>query len=223
MNWLKWLFARIGDLLWPNRCILCDGLLREGDMCLTCANAAGVYFHNPWKIPHVKEWTAMWQYSGVVRGSLIRCKFHRRRSYCGVYGRELAKKLRNASFSYDVITWVPVSFLRRWERGYDQVELIAKQASQELDADAVETLHKHRHNRRQARIRGREARIANVRGVYRAVEPERFRGKRVLLIDDIVTTGATVSEAARILKEAGAKAVYVACVANAAGGFYGGR
>ena len=206
-----------GKLLWPNRCVLCDRLLEEGDMCISCGNEAGVYHHNAWKILHVKDWVALWQYSGAVRDSLIRCKFNRRRNYCETYGRELAKKLQGASFSYDVITWVPVSFLRRWGRGYDQVELIARRMGQELGTEAVKTLHKHRHNRRQARIKGKDARIANVRGVYRAVDADAVRGKRVLLIDDIVTTGATVSEAARVLKKAGASVVYVACVAAATG------
>lgn len=215
---IKRITEPVGKLLWPNRCVLCDRLLQEGDICIPCANGAGVYHHNGWKILHVKDWTALWQYSGAVRDSLIRCKFRRRRSYCDTYGRELAAKLRSAPFSFDIITWVPVSFLRRWERGYDQVELIARRVGQELGTGAVKTLHKHRHNRRQARIKGRDARIANVRGVYKAVDPENFRGKRVLLIDDIVTTGATVSEAARMLKKAGAGAVYVACVASATGG-----
>ena len=217
MNRLRRLLDRSGKLLWPNRCVLCDRLLEEGDICLPCANAAGVYHHNAWKILHVKDWTALWQYNGAVRDSLIRCKFRRRRNYCDTYGSELAKKLQSVPFSFDLVTWVPVSFLRRWERGYDQVELITRRVGKELGTEAVKTLHKHRHNRRQARIKGKDARIANVRGVYRAVAPENFRGKRVMLIDDIVTTGATVCEAARVLKKAGASAVYVACVAAATG------
>lgn len=219
MKRLEKLVEPVGKLLWPNRCVLCDKVLPDGDICVTCANVAGVYMHHSWKIPHVKEWTALWQYSGAVRDSLIRYKFRRRRSYCVTFGRELTKKIRTIPFEYDLITWVPVSLLRRWERGYDQVELIANAVGRELGTEAVKTLHKHRHNRRQARIRGRDARIANVRGVYRAVAPEKVCGKRVLLIDDIVTTGATVSEAARILRTAGAKAVYVVCVANAGNEF----
>ena len=217
MTGLQRLTEPVKRLLWPNRCVLCDSLLEGGDICVPCANAAGVYHHNAWKIVHVKDWVALWQYSGRVRDSLIRCKFRRRRNYCEVYGRELAKKLKNAPFSFDIVTWVPVSFLRRWERGYDQVELITRRVGKELQTKPVKTLYKHRHNRRQARIKGRDARIANVRGVYKAVRPENICGKRVLLIDDIVTTGATVSEAARMLKKAGAKAVYVACVAASTG------
>lgn len=207
----------VGKLLWPNRCVLCDKLLEDGDICIPCANTAGVYHHNPWKIIHVKDWIALWQYTGAVRDSLIRCKFNRRRSYCETYGRELARRLKNAPFSFDIVTWVPVSFLRKWERGYDQVELITRRVGKELGIEAVKTLHKHRHNRRQARIKSKDARVANVRGVYKAADPENFCGKQVLLIDDIVTTGATVSEAARILKKAGAKTVYVACVASSTG------
>ena len=220
MNGPGRLIKPVGDLLWPNRCVLCDRVLREGDICISCANSAGMYLHNGWKIPHVKDWTALWQYRGAVQDSLKRFKFNRRRSYYRAYGRELAKKLKTVSFSYDVITWVPVSFLRRWGRGYDQVELIALQLGKELGTEPVKTLRKHRHNRRQSRIKGRDARVKNVRGVYKAVAGASIQGKRVLLIDDIVTTGATVSEAARILKKAGAAAVYVACVACAGTGSF---
>ena len=77
----------------------------------------------------------------------------------------------------------------------------------------VSTLKKIRHNRPQSGITGAEKRKANVLGAYRAVSPDKVAGKRVLLLDDILTTGATMSEAARVLKTAGAKEVHGAAVA----------
>ena len=204
-------------LLFPARCVLCSKLLEQEteDICTECLTAARVFCHEPWKIPHIKSWLSMWQYTGTVRDSLVRYKFWHRRSYCVTYGRELAQKLQDAKLSYDVITWVPISFLRRVERGYDQVELIAYELCKHLKDKPVRLLHKHRHNRRQSGIRGLENRRRNVRGVYRVVSPEQVKGKRVLLLEDIITSGATVSECARVLKEAGAKEVHAACVAVA--------
>lgn len=209
--------AALERLLFPTRCVLCSKLLEQetGDICPECLTAARVFYHEPWKITHVKSWLAMWQYTGTVRDSLVRYKFWHRRSYCVTYGRELAQKLQNAKLTYDVITWVPISFLRRVERGYDQVELIAYEVGKHLNDKPVKLLHKHRHNRRQSSIRGFENRRQNVRGVYRVVSPEQVAGKRILLLEDIITSGATVSECAHVLKEAGAKEVHAACVAVA--------
>lgn len=207
----------VGRFFFPARCVLCSRLLAQEtmDICPECLTAARVFVHEPWRIPSIKSWLAMWQYTGTVRDSLVRYKFWHRRSYCRTYGRELAQKLESAKLSYDVITWVPISFLRRVERGYDQVELIAYEVGKHLNCKPVKLLHKHRHNRRQSGIRGLENRKRNVRGVYRAVSPALVEGKRILLLEDIITTGATVSECARMLKQAGAKEVHAACVAVA--------
>jgi ComF family protein len=153
----------------------------------------------------------MWQYTGNVRHSLILYKFWRRRLYAGFYAKELAAHLQRWAECYDLIAWVPVSPIRKWSRGYDQVELIVRSMTAEVPV--VPVLRKRRHNRRQAEIKGKPARLANVRGVYSCVDPERIRGKRVLLVDDIITTGATVSEAANTLRKAGAKEVFAACIA----------
>ena len=114
---------------------------------------------------------------------------------------------------FDVLTWVPVSPLRRLTRGYDQVELLAKAVGKELGAAPVSTLKKIRHNRRQSGIHSEAERKANVLGAYRVVNPEILRGKRIVLLDDVLTTGATAGECARMLLTAGAKEVHCAVIA----------
>lgn len=217
MKHLRNAIDRILDLLFPSRCVLCAKFLEEegGDLCPECATSVRVFSYQPWKIPHIKSWLALWQYTGVVRDSLMRYKFGQRRSYCTTYGRELAQKIRDSKISYDVITWVPVSALRKFSRGYDQVELIAEVVGRELGVAPVRLLHKHRHNRKQSTVRGLEKKKRNVRGVYRVPDAEAVRGKRILLLEDIITTGATIGEAAKTLKEAGAKEIHAACVAVA--------
>ena len=102
-------------------------------------------------------------------------------------------------------TGVPVSAKRRRSRGYDQTELLAHAVARELELPCTQTLQKIRHNPAQSSQRDAAARRANVLGAYRAVSPERFAGRSVLLIDDILTTGATLSECSRVLLTAGAK------------------
>ena len=116
---------------------------------------------------------------------------------------------------FDILTWIPISPLRRLRRGYDQVELLCRAVAGELGMEVVPTLKKIRNNRPQSGITGFAQRRANVLGVYRVTDPEAVRGKRVLLLDDIITTGATASEAARVLLTAGAANVTCAAVAAA--------
>jgi ComF family protein len=113
---------------------------------------------------------------------------------------------------FDVLTWIPVSRLRRIRRGYDQVELLAKAVGRELGIQPVPLLKKVRHNRPQSGLKDAAARRANVLGVYEALPGA--EGKHILLVDDIVTSGATLLECARTLQEAGAASVR--CVAVAA-------
>ena len=80
---------------------------------------------------------------------------------------------------------------------------------------SVATLKKVRNNRQQSRIKDRSQRRANVLGVYRVLDPDAVRDKRILILDDILTTGATAGEAARILLTSGASEVHCAAVAAA--------
>ena len=166
------------------------------------------------KLPFLADWYALWYYEGVVRSSLHRYKFRGAQSYAPVYGRLLAMQLlRRFPEGFDILTWVPVSPRRKWDRGYDQVELLARAVGAELELRPLRTLRKIRHNPPQSGITGQAQRKANVLGVYEAVQPSAFLGKRILLLDDVITTGATASECARVLLTAGAKEVICAAIA----------
>ena len=132
------------------------------------------------------------------------------------YGRMLAMRIHQEyPDGFDLITWVPVSRLRRLTRGYDQVELLANATGRELGQPPVSTLRKIRHNRPQSGITGQAKRRANVLGAYRVICPQEVCGKRILLLDDVITTGATAGECARVLLTAGAKEVHCGCLAAA--------
>ena len=206
----------IRTLLFPEKCVLCRKLLESGqiDLCTGCRIEAPQWRKPKDKIPFIKELLALWHYEDNVRNSLLRYKFYGKRSYHISYGRLLAMKLlEELDGEFDLITWVPISRRRKFRRGYDQVELLALAVGKELGMDAVPCLKKIRHNPAQSTIIGSAQRRANVLNVYKVQHPENFTGKRILLLDDIVTTGATVSECARVLLTAGAKEVYCAAIA----------
>ncbi|MBP1736846.1 MAG: hypothetical protein H6Q60_727 [Oscillospiraceae bacterium] len=208
------------DLLFPPKCIFCRGLLLRGErhICSGCRNAL------PWLHGTAAEQAgesfslavSPLRYNDAVRSSFHRYKFKDCRGYSEAYGALVAECVRDhLSGRYDLITWVPLSKQRRKARGYDQAMLLAMAAALRLDDVAVETLKKVRHTDAQSGLEGDGERHANILNAYEAADPELVAGRRVLLIDDIMTTGATLSECARVLRAAGASGVVCATLARA--------
>lgn len=214
MKILAWLTS----LLYPEKCILCGSVLKKAeiDMCHSCRKQTEECPASKVKIPFLDSWTALWYYEGNVRRSLLRYKFYGRQNYGQSYGRLLAMKLlREDKGDYDFVTWIPISDQRRRKRGFDQVELLAKSVSAESGIPMMATMKKLRHNKPQSGITGYAQRRANVLGVYEILRRVDVKEKRILLLDDILTTGATAGEAARVLLTAGAKEVHLAVIATA--------
>ena len=212
------LFYVLMHLLFPPKCILCGTLLKknEQDLCRECRLDSPEYPYRKERIPFLDSFTAVWYYEDKVRRSLLRYKFHHTRSYADGYGRLLAMKLLQTNpDGFDCLTWVPVSRLRKLRRGYDQVELLAKAVGRELGMAPVPMLKKVRHNPPQSGLSDAAKRRANVLGAYREINREQISGKRILLLDDVLTTGATAGECARVLLTCGAKEIHCAAVAAA--------
>lgn len=207
------------SLIFPPRCALCHGFLQrnETDLCHKCRTDTPELIHSKRKIPFVAKWTALWYYKDNVRNSLHRYKFRNVRGYADIYARLLSRKILEAELTegVDMITWSPISLRRKFHRGYDQSHLLAKALSRELGIPLVKTLQKARHTKTQSLIKDASARRANIHGAYRIIDPKIIAGKRILLLDDILTTGATASECARILMTGGAKEIYFAAIATA--------
>ena len=206
------------DILFPPRCVFCRGLLARGEkeICGECLKTL------PYTVNGGEQSGAFFSacvaplfYEDHVRESILRFKFKGATGYSKPYGRLLADCIReNLNGRYDLISWVPLSSKRLKERGYDQSMLLAMSAALELDDVAVCTLDKVRDVEKQSTVGSAEKRRANIAGAYRAADPELVKGRRILLIDDIITTGSTLSECARTLLEAGAAEVLCAAIAR---------
>ena len=209
---------RILQFLFPPKCILCKKLLskEETDLCRDCREHQPEFGTHKIKLSFLAQWTGLWYYKENVRLSILRYKFSGRRSYAGAYGRLLAMKLQEEGWDApDVLTWVPISRQRKRRRGYDQVELFGKVLAEELGLELVSVLKKIRNTKPQSTMGSVSHRKANILGAFVVPDPDLIRGKSVLLVDDIVTTGATASECARVLLTAGAKEVKLATLAVA--------
>jgi competence protein ComFC len=211
------LWAALLDLFYPPKCLICHRLLErgEGPVCRACLDTLPDFDDPAPSVRFCERCAVTFYYEDKLRASFLRFKFSGLRFYAGQYGKWLAGTVRDKlAGRYDLITWVPVSRARRRKRGYDQTELLCRACADELGEAPVCTLRKKLDTPAQSGLHDRAARAANTAGAYEPVEPERFAGLRVLLIDDIVTTGATLSECARVLRTAGAAEVVCAAFAS---------
>lgn len=202
------------NLLFPPKCPFCGKIQETTGICPNCEKDL------PW-IPGAEALRegpgglrcagAVW-YEKAVRDALLRLKFQGASEIAEPLG-ELVARCAAEQFGgeFDTVTWVPVSRKRLRRRGYDQAELLARSACRLWETQPVRLLEKTADNPAQSGIRDAAARRANVLGVYEAVGD--VTGKRVLLIDDICTSGATLTECVRVLENAGAERVV--CVAAA--------
>lgn len=212
------IFHFLTQLLFPPKCVLCGKLLEkeEIDLCRECRSIhfSNSIIKNRWLF--LDSFFFVWYYEGNVRKSLLRYKFRGARRYAPAYGRMLAMRiLQELPEGFDILTWIPVSAKRKASRGYDQVELIARAVGRELGMKPIPLLKKVRDNPPQSSLTDDSMRKRNVSDVYQFRGAADISGKRILLLDDILTTGATAEEAARILLCAGAEEVHCAAMAAA--------
>ena len=207
------------DLIYPPRCVFCRKLLTEGerDICAGCAatlpvtegkraEQTGEFF---------EKCVSPLYYMGDVRESFCRYKFQGAEGYAGPYARWMADCVRDhVEGGFDLITWAPLSRKHLRKRGYDQAKLLACRMAKELGREAAPLLRKPRDVKTQSGLGGAEERKANVLGAYEPLSGAEVAGKRVLLVDDIITTGATLSECARVLRTAGAASVVCVTLAR---------
>lgn len=207
------LLEEIIDLLFPPKCPFCGRVQDRPGICPACRDSA------PWtggegalrRLDGRFPCTAPLRYEGVVRKSLLALKFHGCASAAGPLGDELGKCVERAGYAFDAVTWAPVSKKRLRRRGYDQAQLLAQSACRRWGVRPVRLLRKTRNNPAQSSLASAADRAANVKDVYRAGSAA--AGKRILLIDDICTTGSTLSACAEALLEAGAAEILCAAVA----------
>ncbi len=206
------------DLMYPPRCMLCRKLLKDGEkqLCSGCAQRLPGFMTNEprWDIKNVKLCYAPFQYKDEVRASLHRYKFGGAAAYGPIYADFILKSIDENPISCDIISWVPLSPKRYRKRGYDQAEIIARALAEKLGLPCEKLLVKIKDNPKQSSIGNRERRKANVAGVYRCASENMVSGKRLLIIDDIVTSGATLAECAAVLRKSGCIEVYAAAAAS---------
>lgn len=209
------------DLLFPPKCAFCGALMEHtgSGVCPRCESVLpfipdGKVLREAGGFPAA----VTFYYDEPVSDGVKALKFRKTPWRAKIFARYLAQTAAEyLGGEFDLITFVPVSRKRNYERGFDQARLLADEAAKIWNLRAVPTIRKARDNRRQSSLDSPAERAENVKNVYRVPRPERVSGKRFLLIDDVLTTGSTISACAAALMEAGAASVVCAALAGGHG------
>lgn len=188
--------------LFPTRCPYCNKVIHNYEpACPECRRHFPEFSYKSYAIGGY-SCAAPFPYTGNYAKAVRRLKFHNH----GDLAKPLAAQIVLAVLEiyhdcrFDLITCVPMHKKDLRTRGYNQAELLARECAELMSLPYVNTLEKIKRNQPQHQTSGKE-RFKNVRGVFRLTDQVSLRGKRVLLIDDIITTGNTLGECARILSK----------------------
>lgn len=219
MNIIKKFLAYCINLIFPNVCGICDKIYQE-DLCPKCEiklNKLAKIKVNQYTNKNFKKHFYVFLYEGLIKERLVEYKFHQKNYIYKAIVKFMLKNKKICSFlkNYDIIIPVPIHNKRRLKRGYNQSALIAKKLAEQMNnlVYAEDVLFKIKNNKPQSK-KNKADREKNVQGVYSAGNISKIRNKRILLLDDIYTTGNTVNECARMLKEAGVKQIDVISIAK---------
>ena len=237
---MKSFLKHLLNIILPPRCICCGEILsQENGLCPKCFSAihfiskpycaiCGAPLENPIDEKDVvcakclkeKRHTFSLQRSAFIydensKNMLIDLKFHDKTSYATVLAQFLYKAAADIlKEKPDVIIPVPLHYMRLLKRKYNQSGLLARELSKLCNIKVDDfSLKRCRNTIPQVKFSGK-ARIKNIRGAFFVKKPQNIKNKKILLIDDVMTTGSTLKECAIALKKAGAAKIYALTVAR---------
>lgn len=208
-------FRFVADSLTPGpyQCFLCgeEDMIGGDGLCDEC-RAKLKYVPNPSCLAPLDDVTVGLQYSEEIGAAVMRFKKGGQKEYAGFFAQFLS--VPNA-WHADMLVPVPMHPLRKWMRGFNHTELLSAYLSAAVQIPySAHLLYKTRYSIEQKAITDPAERRKNIRGSFQC-DPL-VKGMRIVLVDDVFTTGATVYECAKVLKQAGAAKVYLSAVTSPA-------
>lgn len=224
MKAVTYAIKQVIKAVYPNTCAGCGRIIPEEDgfcyycfemlpkvnldkFCTRCESAKEDCRCNHYAY-HFEAAVAPYYNYGVARKAMYNFKFHRKEYFVLLFAKNMALAVQNAFYDvkFDAVAYVPASMRNELKRGYNQSRELAILVSEKLNIKLLDNAIGCRKKRQPQHKTRWEDRFKNVRDVYFANTT--LKGRTVLLVDDIKTSGATLDECAKVLKSAGADRVY---------------
>ena len=211
------------DLIFPKRCIYCGAVI---GFCEDCDRCKDKVFESRLKedksilrnisLKYLNAVTACYEYEFPITSGIKRLKFQGERQLAELYAAEMAEKVveQFRDIDFDLVIPVAATHKQVEERGYNIPQIMSAFISKRLEIPTKDDiLIKTRETEKQHNLTA-EQRKNNLKGVFSVTQKDFIKGKTILLVDDIVTTGMTLDESAKPLCKAGADGVYSICFAT---------
>ncbi|MGL4630223.1 MAG: ComF family protein [Leadbetterella sp.] len=226
------LLKALSDFVFPRICIACQEeiLLEEQFICSGCMLDLPKTENHKQEVDSISQkfWgkihvCGIYCYLSFAKNNVVQNLLHalkyRNKSELGkMLGRWYSQDLKNIGIhtKLDFVIPIPLHIKRKEERNYNQSEVFAQGLSEGLSCPILEdALIKTQNNLSQTHAKSRWLRFKNTEGVFSISDPDRIKGKRIALVDDMLTTGSTLEEAGRILIENGCRELYIITLAAA--------
>ena len=207
MQKILWLINHVINLIYPNVCGICDKISKE-DLCKKCEiklNEIAKFKIDKYKNKNFRKHLYIFKYEGIIKDRLINFKFNDKIYIYKAFVNFIIKNKKICRFlkNYDIIIPVPIHYKRRIKRGYNQSALIAKEiAKNDNSIEYIDNVLLKQKNNKPQSTKNKKDRQENVIGAYYIKNEYKIYNKKILLLDDIYTTGSTVNECAKALKQA---------------------
>lgn len=213
---IKKIFVSWGKTLYPDRCPYCGTLIDNGKIaCKSCEDnipSNGILKG----ISGGFRCVSTFVFDGKPKRAIVHFKFRRKTQYAKQLAVVMHKEVVRSypDMIFDVITYVPLHKHSQFMRGYNQCELLAKELSKLLKIPYKPLLIKKKATKPQHKLKA-DKRADNLKGVFSITDKKEIKDKLILLIDDIITTGATLAECTKTLCKAKPANIYCLTLARA--------
>ena len=200
-------YREILNIIYPieERCMVCD---EEGfiGICPSCKSRIN-------KAKNEGSILSYGFYGGILKSLILKFKYVSNYNVGYLLANFLIEIIRESEIDIDIICYIPMIRKDERKRGFNQCKLIANEIGYNLNIPVSNCIKKVKHTKEQKKLT-KEERIKNLIGAFEVTSNEDIKNKRVLLIDDVMTTGATIGECTKILKKSGVKEIIVLTIAK---------